>query len=160
MKKLLLSTSMSDRINYDDAVKRWGAECARHAEDSRLTNKLINAYYAASDIDTDDTAEARARFRVAFRQGWKAQKAQKSASAKDVFLMLNENSCGKRFWRMCGDPDHAKLSETDGRTLAVLGPATMGPDGYSDENDAAEALATVYDIQLHNPATWPETDYD
>ena len=68
----------------------------------------------------------------------------------DIYLVLGQTAHGKRYWRMVGDP-----SPSD-ETLAVYGPATMGSDGYSDEDDAAEAIATLLGIRLDEPSTWDE----
>ena len=75
----------------------------------------------------------------------------------NIYLILNETAHGKRFWCVTGDPDPEKGSNSV--TIGIYGPATMGPDGYGDENDAAEALADLHGIDLDDPDTWPETDY-
>ncbi len=71
----------------------------------------------------------------------------------DAYLYLNETAHGHRFWRMGGDDDCGRLLPPD-RTLAVLGPATIGPEGYPTEQDAAEALADQAGIDLDDPDTW------
>lgn len=68
-----LLTSMSDRLNYDCAVQQYGAESARYAGAKvKLTNKIIDQYFVANEIDIDDAKEARARFFSALRTGWKS----------------------------------------------------------------------------------------
>jgi len=71
----------------------------------------------------------------------------------DVYLYLNETAHGKRFWRTHSDSEVGRLLPPD-RTLRVLGPAIVGPDGYETEQDAAEALADLAGIDLDDPATW------
>jgi len=66
----------------------------------------------------------------------------------DIYLILNETAHGKRFWRTTYDPDLERLSKSNGRTVAVYGPAKVGSDGYSSEQEAAEALADYYNINL------------
>ncbi len=71
----------------------------------------------------------------------------------DVYLYLNETAHGRRFWRVHGDSDVGRLLPPD-RTVQVLGPTTLGPDGYETERDAAEALADAAGIDLDEPASW------
>jgi hypothetical protein len=73
----------------------------------------------------------------------------------DCYLVLNETAHGKRFWRTGGDPDTLRLSPPD-RTLCILGPATVGPGGYDNEEDAARAMADLIEIDLDEPATWDD----
>ena len=74
----------------------------------------------------------------------------------DVYLVLNETSHGRRFWRTTYDPALERLHGSDGVTLAVFGPATLGPDGYATAAAAAEALADLNSVELDEPDTWPE----
>ncbi len=71
----------------------------------------------------------------------------------DVYLYLNETSHGTRFWRVHEDADCGRLLPPD-RTLRILGPAEVGPDGYTTEREAAQALADAAGIDLDDPATW------
>ena len=66
----------------------------------------------------------------------------------DIYLVLNETAHGKRFWRTANNPDTERLSGPNGRTIAVYGPAEVGPEGYDTEQEAAEALADLHGIDL------------
>jgi len=67
-----LSSSLSDRINYDESVRAWARECLRAAE--VLVWKIDPDRLARHNIDleglpeTDDPEEAEARYIDAFRR--------------------------------------------------------------------------------------------
>ena len=71
----------------------------------------------------------------------------------DVYLYLNETAHGKRFWLLHKDSVVGRLLPPD-RTLKVLGPSTVGDGGYTNEIEAAKALAESAGIDLSNPAEW------
>lgn len=74
----------------------------------------------------------------------------------DCYLALNQTAHGKRFWRTVGESDF-RLMHPD-RTLCVLGPATVGPGGYDNEEAAACAIADCYGIDLDDPQSWDRLD--
>lgn len=72
----------------------------------------------------------------------------KGEKMSDIYLVLNETAHGKRFWRSTYDPVLERLTGSNGRTVAVYGPAEVGPNGYATEKEAVEALADYYDVDL------------
>lgn len=71
----------------------------------------------------------------------------------NIYLYLNETAHGKRFWSVHYDSDVGKLLPPD-RTIRVIGPAEVGPDGYETEEEAVQALADFAGVDLEDPATW------
>lgn len=71
----------------------------------------------------------------------------------DVYLFLNETAHGRRFWRVAHEADSEKMTLPD-RTIRVLGPAIVGPNGYENAEEAAYALADFAGIDLDEPETW------
>ena len=71
----------------------------------------------------------------------------------DMYLYLQETAHRKRYWQLNVDPYADRLIHPD-KTLKVLGPALVGPDGYPTAEDAAQALADEAGIVLDNPDTW------
>jgi hypothetical protein len=67
----------------------------------------------------------------------------------DVYLILLQTNMGKRYWRVSRDYG------LDSDEYAWFGPATLGPDGYESERDAADAIASLEDFDLQDPKTWP-----
>ena len=76
IKVFRLSTSMSDRINFDAIVRAYGAKSAYYAavdgvDATELTEEIIERYFN-DEVEVDDIAKSRARFHVAFRAGWES----------------------------------------------------------------------------------------
>jgi len=74
MARFNLSSSQSDRINYDQEVKSYAYDCASESKTSKLTNQIIETYWEqfSDNLDTDDIEEAEARFKDMFPEGWKS----------------------------------------------------------------------------------------
>lgn len=71
----------------------------------------------------------------------------------DIYLYLNETAHGARYFRVHRDSQVGRLLPPD-RTIKVLGPAVVGPDGYPDEEEAVHVLADLAGIDLDGPDTW------
>lgn len=66
----------------------------------------------------------------------------------DTYLILCETPHGRRYWRANYDP------ELENDRFMVLGPARVGPGGYSTEEEAIEVLADLAGIDLDDPERW------